>query len=49
LQVRLFELHHDLTRSTHARPNDGSPTAQMGNWSDILFATQHFLTNEAAC
>ena len=48
LQVPLFELHHDLTRITHARANEGSLASQVGNGSDISFATQHYPINELA-
>jgi hypothetical protein len=46
LQVRLFELHHDLTRITHTRPNESGLASQMGNCSDISFVTQHYPINE---
>jgi hypothetical protein len=48
LQVPLLELHHDLARVAHARPNEGSLASQMGNCSDISFATQHYAINEVA-
>ena len=48
LQVLLVELHHDLTRVAHTRPNEGSLASQMGNCSDISFATQHYPINEVA-
>jgi hypothetical protein len=46
LKVLLFELHHDLTRITHTRPNESSLASQMGNCSDISFVTQHYPINE---
>ena len=49
LQVRLLELHHDLTRVTHTRPNEGALTVQMGNCSDISLATRHYPVNEVTC
>jgi len=48
LQVLLVELHQDLTRVAHTRPNEGSLASQMGNCSDISFATQHYPINEVA-
>jgi hypothetical protein len=49
LQIRRFELHRDLTQNTQARPNKGTLTAQVGNCSDISFATQHYPINEVVC
>jgi hypothetical protein len=49
LQVLLLELHHDLARAAHTRPNEGSLAAQVGNCSDISLATQHYTINEVAC
>ena len=46
VQVLLLELHHDLTRVAHARSNERNFAAQMGNCSDISFATQHYSINE---
>jgi len=46
LQVRLFELHHDLTRITHTWPNESSLASQMGNGSDISLVTQHYPIDE---
>jgi hypothetical protein len=46
LQVLLLELRHDLTRAAHTRPNEGSLASQVGNCSDISFATQHYSINE---
>ncbi len=48
LQVRFFELHHDLTWITRPRPNEGSLTAQIRNWSDISLTTQHDPISELA-
>jgi hypothetical protein len=48
LQVLRVELHHDLTRVAQTRPNEGSPASQMGNCSNISFATQHYPINEVA-
>jgi hypothetical protein len=48
LQVLLLELHHDLTRVAHTRPNEGGLASQMGNCSNISFATQHYTINEVA-
>jgi hypothetical protein len=48
LQVLLVELRHDLTRVAQTRPHEGSPASQMGNCSDISFATQHNPINEVA-
>jgi hypothetical protein len=47
-QVMVLELHHDLTRVAHTRPNEGSLASQMGYCSDISFATQHYSINKLA-